>query len=298
MSRAVTVGLDGSSESIAAAEWAAREASVLDRPLRLVHVWDAVPEAYPELAGADARRLWAERARFDPRELVRRIRADRPELSVETAQPCGDPVRVLCEAADEAELLVLGSRGLGALTGFVVGSVSQSVVARSRCPAVLVRAGQAQRESAAGSASGRPPGRVVVGVDAAQPCDEVMEYAFTRADRHGAAVRAVYGWSLPVLWNPQPTAAVLALRDEVAAAQQALVEEVLEPWRRKFPGVPAAAVAAEGRPAAELPKAAEGAGLVVVGRRDRAAKPGPRIGSVTHAVLHHCAAPVAVVPHG
>ncbi|MEU6061405.1 universal stress protein [Streptomyces sp. NPDC047097] len=297
MSRHLTAGLDGSRESVAAALWAAREASLLGCSLRLLHVWDLVPETYPVLAGADARRLWAERAEFDPREVVRRIRADHPRLSVETGQSCGDPVRELCEAAEEAEVLVVGSRGLGAFSGFVVGSVSLSVVARSRRPVVLVRAAPAGAEGAAGAASGAPDGRVVVGVDATRPVDEVLEYAFTHAERHGAAVQAVYAWALPTVWTPEQAAAAYALRDELAGVQQALVEEALEPWRRKFPEVAATAVAVPGRSAAELPAAAEGAGLVVVGRRDRAARLGTHIGSVTHAVLHHCAAPVAVVPH-
>ncbi|MGC5038088.1 universal stress protein [Streptomyces sp. DT190] len=53
----------------------------------------------------------------------------------------------------------------------------------------------------------------------------------------------------------------------------------------------------EGRVAPELVRAASGASLAVVGRRNRGAHPGTHVGPVTHAVLHHVACPVAVVPH-
>ncbi|MGW0821666.1 universal stress protein [Streptomyces sp. NPDC002845] len=56
--------------------------------------------------------------------------------------PAPGVVAALLAAAEEAELLVLGSRGLSGVTGFVVGSVSQRVVARSPRPVVLVRAGE------------------------------------------------------------------------------------------------------------------------------------------------------------
>lgn len=52
-----------------------------------------------------------------------------------------------------------------------------------------------------------------------------------------------------------------------------------------------------GGPAHHLVEAASGAGLLVVGRRNRGSGIGTHLGSVAHAVMHHAAAPVAVVPH-
>src|SRR5687767_442617 len=84
MSRTVTVGLDGSRESLAAAEWAAREAKLRELPLRLVNVWEPVPEpmAQAPLLGAETQTHWSERI---PREAAAGLRLRHPgvEITVE-----------------------------------------------------------------------------------------------------------------------------------------------------------------------------------------------------------------------
>lgn len=49
MTRTITVGIDGSPESHAAAEWAAREAELRDLPVRLLHVWEPLPRSWPRI---------------------------------------------------------------------------------------------------------------------------------------------------------------------------------------------------------------------------------------------------------
>jgi nucleotide-binding universal stress UspA family protein len=51
----------------------------------------------------------------------------------------GHPAKVLLDAAADAALLVVGSRGRGGFTGMLLGSVSQHVIARAACPVVVVR---------------------------------------------------------------------------------------------------------------------------------------------------------------
>ena len=58
----------------------------------------------------------------------------------------GHPAQVLLDAAADAALLVVGSRGRGGFTGMLLGSVSQSVVARAACPVVVVRAPETSSE--------------------------------------------------------------------------------------------------------------------------------------------------------
>jgi nucleotide-binding universal stress UspA family protein len=118
MHRTVSVGLDGSPESRAAAEWAVREAQLLGLPVRLVHVWEPVPElmALVELLGAEAHRHWSERV---PRETAEGLRLRHPGVEVTTELLSGTPAELLARVAQDAELLVLGSRALGGVGGFL-----------------------------------------------------------------------------------------------------------------------------------------------------------------------------------
>jgi nucleotide-binding universal stress UspA family protein len=71
----------------------------------------------------------------------------------------------------------------------------------------------------------------------------------------------------------------------------------MRPWRAKFPGIEVTEQLVTGRAAHHLVDAAADADLLVVGRRIRRHAMSPHTGPVTHAVLHHAASPVAVVPH-
>lgn len=203
MVRTVTAGLDGSRESRAAAEWAAREAGLLGLPLRLVHVWEPVPEpiAQAPLLGAETQQHWTERV---PREAAEGIRLRHPGLDVSIGQLSGRPADELLGAAKDAELLVLGSRGLSGIGGFMVGSVGLSVVAHAERPVVLVRADQQAADEhetdPVGIPSAATPFRpVVVGLDTDSPDEELIAFAFAAAVRRGTCLRVVHGW------NPPPT---------------------------------------------------------------------------------------------
>ncbi|ANW21547.1 universal stress protein [Streptomyces clavuligerus] len=315
MSRSVAVGLDGSPESLAAAAWAAEEARLRGLPLRLVSVWESVPLLQVPFMGAETRREESEQL---PQDTAAELRARHPGLDVVWEQLTGRPGELLPEAAAEAELLVLGSRGLSGIGGFLLGSVGQQVVARAGRPVVLVRAaadghtgrtGPAERDGATagrgeaaegrGGAVAGPGGAVVLGLDANAPDDGPIMFAFEAAARRGTALRVVHGWSLPPYFAyglpPDPE-----LNEELGRAESAVLQEALRPWRQKYPPVEVIADALPGKAADLLVSAARetDAALLVVGRRiRRATRFGGRIGSVTHAVLHHSTVPVAVVPH-
>jgi nucleotide-binding universal stress UspA family protein len=299
MSRPVTVGLDGSRESVAAAHWAAREALRRNLPLQLVHVWELPAYPHAPLVGSDTLRHWSERI---SREGAAELRDSYPDLEIRTKQIAGLPGAVLPVVAEESELLVLGSRGLSAVTGFLVGSVSLATVAHAGRPVVLVRAGEIAEDEHQPDAAGEPsdvtPYRdVVLGLDLSRPCDELIEFAFDAADRRAATLRVVHGWTLPPLYGYDPEALAPDRHSELFAEEASTLADALRPWRGKFPGVEVIEQSAVGRPAHHLVEASSSAGLVVVGRRIRRSPVGSRIGAVTHAVLHHSSAPVAVVPH-
>lgn len=130
----VTVGVDGSAEGLAAAEWAAHEAVRRDRPLRLVHAWNWHPrQESGEQANATQRYV----ARRSLRQAEERVRRSCPDVRLDHEQVEGPAIAALLKTAAQSELLVLGSRGLSGFTGFVVGSVALGVVARAERPVVL-----------------------------------------------------------------------------------------------------------------------------------------------------------------
>lgn len=294
MSRTVTVGLDGSPESRTAAEWAAREARLCGLPLRLVHVWVPVPVPMERNdTGVLPARGWDMIAP----DTAEGLRLRHPGVEVVTEQRGGEPGEALVAAAEDAELLVLGSRGLSGVGGFLVGSVGQSVVARAGRPVVLVRAGEQAADEHETDPVGIPSTAtryrpVVLGLDIDAPDDAVLAFAFEEAARRGTVLRAVHAWTMPPYYA-YGLAVDPAFQEELSAQ----VTAALRPWRQKYPSVEIVEVSAEGSASARLVDASHHASLVVVGRRTRRAPLGPHIGPVTHAVLHHSTAPVAVVPH-
>ncbi|MEV0184172.1 universal stress protein [Streptomyces sp. NPDC050625] len=303
MTRTVTVGLDGSEESRAAAEWAAREAELLGLPLKLLQVWEPVPEpmAQAPLLGSETHQHWTDRI---TREAAADIARRHPGLEVTTEQLSGTPGEVLANAAKDAELVVLGSRGLGGVAGFMVGSVGLSVVAHAERPVVLVRAGKQAADEhetdPAGSPSAATPFRpVVLGLDVDSPDEELIGFAFRAAARRGTTLRVVHGWTPPPYYTEAVTADLVIQAPEApeTLGEKTPLAEILLPWRQKFPDVEVTTECHCGTPADHLVDAAREASLLVVGRRIRRSPFGTHIGPVTHAALHHSTAPVAVVAH-
>ncbi|MFF3612043.1 universal stress protein [Streptomyces sp. NPDC002580] len=300
MLRTITVGLDGSAESRAAAEWAAREAKLRGLPLKIVHVWEPVPEpmAQAPLLGAETQQHWTERI---PRETAEGLRLRHPGVDVTSEQLSGHPGTRLTEAAESAELLVLGSRAMGGVGGFMVGSVGLSTVAHTRRPVVLVRAEQQVSDEHEMDEVGIPSAAtafrpVVLGLDIHHPDDELIEFAFDAAQRRATSLRVVHGWFPPPYYaygmpvNPP-------LHEALALSESQNLANALRPWRHKYPDVEVVEESRYGSAALFIVDASHTASLVVVGRRVRRNPVGSHIGHVTHAVLHHSTAPVAVVAH-
>jgi nucleotide-binding universal stress UspA family protein len=295
----VIAGVDGSAESLAAAEWAAREAVRRDRPLRLVHAWNWHPRQEDgEIATAAQRHL----ARRSLRQAEDRIRRTCPDVRIEDEQVEGPAIAALLKASEQADLLVLGSRGLSGFSGFLVGSVALGVVARATRPVVLVRAGEEAADEhlpdGDGGASTRTGYRdVVLGIDLGDPCDEVIEFAFEEARLRGARLKVVHGWQQPSPIGLGSGDIGLVNGPDRAEEWLGFLTAVLQVWRDKYPGVEVVETVTEGRPPSVLVRAASGAGLLVVGRRMTERPTVPRTGPVAHAAIHHVGCPVAVVPH-
>ncbi|MEU9848284.1 universal stress protein [Streptomyces sp. NPDC047985] len=292
MNPRIVVGFDGTAESVAASRWAAREALLHGVPLHLVHVEESFTVLDVPVAGSGPRP-----ENGDADELLRGAREElleeHPRLEIGYESLGGRPAAALAAAATDAGMLVLGSRGLGTLAGVVLGSVGMAVVHAVERPVVLVRA---TRDAVPRAREGHVAGDVVVGVDTGRPCDALLSFAFEEAARRRCTLVAVHSWTPPPLagygaaYSPERNA-------RMAEAMRTELDDMLKPWHDRCPTVALDARSGIGRPAEQLLEAGAAADLVVVGRRVRRSRIGGHIGPVAHAMLHHSAAPVAVVAH-
>ncbi|MFF9431284.1 universal stress protein [Streptomyces sp. NPDC014746] len=246
----------------------------------LVHASEPSPEALLPFVSREPVAAWAHDLLARTASRLRERHADLPVAPDYSPPP--DPVTGLMAAAEEAGLLVFGSRALGEVAGYLVGSVGTTVAGRVECPVVLVRA----RDGA------EPDGPVVVGVDMRRPLGPILEFAFLEASLHRTGLHVLYAQQLPLLGNLGP-AVVPDVRVAVAPEVRHSLDEALSSWRAKYPDVPATGDVVLGSAGRELVRAAEDAPLLMVGRRIRRSSVGASLGNVAHAVLHHSRAPVA-----
>ncbi|MEV7202404.1 universal stress protein [Streptomyces griseoluteus] len=285
MTRPITAGVDGTEESLAALDWAAREAVRRGLPLRVVHAWEEIGELP---ADRDTQRAWVEEGIG---RAVGSLAERHPGLDATVELTEDDAVDALLAAGADAEALVLGTRGHGAVVGFLLGSVGLRVVAETARPVILVRAGDRPEAESAGR-------EIVVGQHGTpEDSAAALRFAFETAAARGATLRAVRAWTLPPVFAYSPGS--LKLLDEAGGLEpyeKRALADALRPWRERFPGVPVAEHVEMGSAGQVLVSQATRAQLLVVGRRARRTAVGARIGSVAHGVLHHAGSPVAVVP--
>jgi nucleotide-binding universal stress UspA family protein len=145
----IVVGVDGSPESVGALSWAARYGKACGARIRALLVWHYPSAVGPAPPGRAPESITDEVRAEMSEHLTQAIAKGAPDAQVEPLIGYGHPAEVLVDASREADLLVVGSRGRGAFTGMLVGSVSLHCVHHSFCPVVVVRRGT----SPAGSAS-------------------------------------------------------------------------------------------------------------------------------------------------
>lgn len=134
----VAVGLDGSPPSIAALRWTVEEAQLRQAALAVVHTWH-MPCAGVHPSIGDA--YDADVLKRAANETVDGALADvvlPPELPVDRHVVDGSPAAALLHVGNDADLIVVGGRGLGDFVGMVLGSVSQHVARSARCPVLVI----------------------------------------------------------------------------------------------------------------------------------------------------------------
>lgn len=266
--RRVVAGIDGSPAAETAIRWAATEAAARGAELRLVHafVWPLfhVPVGPSDLAPGL-------RAAADKivRESVEAARKFEPGIAVEGLRADGFPAPVLIGASADADLVVIGSRGLGVTLGALIGSTGLDLTANAHCPVVVIRPGELTATEL-----DAPPGPVVIGYDGSSPSLKALDFGLEYARRHNLPVRVV---------------AARQLADDATHDPEAEL-------RARDGGDNAEIVRVTGHPAGEILRLSADASLIVLGARGRGGFAGVRLGSVSQTVLHHATTPVAVIP--
>ncbi|MEU2831883.1 universal stress protein [Streptomyces lavendulae] len=131
----MTVSLDSSGASTAAHR-AAREAELRNTALELVHATEWLEQPPLLLASTEIRGQWAENLLRETSDELRRLH---PLLDITTREGAGPPSEALAAAVRSSTMLVIGSRGLGSIAGFIVGSVGSATIAATEHPVVLLR---------------------------------------------------------------------------------------------------------------------------------------------------------------
>ncbi len=284
----IVAATDGSEESLRAVEWAAREAALRDAPLRIVSAAALLPRMIGRQDGA-AFDTVADVIRKD-RDRALATAAHRaaemvPGVLVDADPLTGQPAQAVTESGSGAMMLVVGSRGVGAFTALVLGSVSRYAATHASCPVVVIR-----DETTAAHR------QVGIGIGDLEHCADSLAFAFEEASLRQATLTAIHAWHAPQAdisrageaFTPPSAHSV-----EAEAASQ--LAGLLDGWRQKYPDVPVSQDVVHGHPGRALVGLSARAELVVIGRHaHHAGLAGP--GSVTHAVLTHAHGPVVIVP--
>lgn len=287
----VVVAVDGSAASDNAVRWAANTAVKRDVPLRLassytmpqfLYAEGMVPpqELYDDLQRETLRKI------EDAREIALSVG---PDLKIGHVVAEGSPIDMLLDMSRDYGMIVMGSRGLGGLSGMVLGSVSGAVVSHASCPVVVVRDDNNVSEDT-------KYGPVVVGVDGSEVSRRATEVAFEEAQARGCELIAVHTW---IDSQMQAPVAGFSISDErweaVEQEKSEFLENYLHEFAQAYPDVQVRKIITQDRPVRALTEAAEGAQLLITGSHGRGGFKGMLLGSTSRALLQSAPCPMMVV---
>lgn len=131
----IVVGVDGSEHATAALRWALKHAEMLHASVEAIYAWQFPLLSLPGAFTRDDMETAAKQFLLDAVSEVE----PPPTVELQFTVAEGDPRSTLIAMADDAILLVLGTRGRSPFTGLLLGSVSQACAATARCPVVIVK---------------------------------------------------------------------------------------------------------------------------------------------------------------
>ena len=286
MKYGILVAVDGSAESDAAVRWAADAAVMHDSSVTLVHVVVPVVTSWPVRSLQAEFNAWQEdnaRQVLDQAEKIARAsrsESELPDIRTETMHDYVVPA--LVDASRHAQMVVVGSRGMGAVGRAVLGSSSSGLVHHVHCPVAIVHADESQAPDRTSP--------VLLGIDGSPASEPATALAFDEASRRKVDLVALHAWS-DVGVYPVVGMGWQQYEDE---GHEVLAER-LAGWQERYPDVHVQRRIVCDRPAHWLIDESQRAQLVVVGSHGRGGFSGMLLGSVSTKVAQASKAPVIVV---
>jgi nucleotide-binding universal stress UspA family protein len=284
MSR-IVVGVDGSDHADRALRWAVREAERRVAEIELVYGY--VVHAHAAMIGTSDRALG--QVRMDGIVQRNQTLLDRVKWSATIVPSITGPAGALCDAGEDADLIVVGSRGLGGFRELFLGATSYHTAARASSPVAVIRGDEPVFD---GSQA------MVVGIDGSRASGRALQWTLDEAARWGADVTVVHAYDASrdlsqatVMSDLQLERYRHRIHDEAVGVVDAALAGAEVP-----DGVAVQRVVADGSAAAVLLDQVGSDRLLVVGTRGRGALGRMVFGSVSHQCLHHATGPIVVVP--
>jgi nucleotide-binding universal stress UspA family protein len=283
----IVLGLDDATLEGPTLRWAAEQAHLEGRRLRLVHGYGLVSVEHwrygegrlgrglPDLRLQGGAIL--DRARTE-------LRLTAPYVEIEQTLDVADPRTLLIQLSASAHLVVLGSRGRGPVRSHLLGSVGLGVVRHAACPAVVHRPGY----------PGRVHRGVVVAAEATEDSGPVLAFAFRQASLRRLPLKVVH--YVYDVRSALVGASMLGDRAESSEQHERMLAESLAGLREDFPDVHVVVQTAPGRPEEGLAQLSMDADLTVLGRHPRGLVGRLLAGSVSGSVMLHGHGPMTIVP--
>ncbi|WP_062992226.1 universal stress protein [Nocardia anaemiae] len=282
----ILAAVDGSANSYQAVAWAAAEAALHHRRLHLLTSVGIqmgygpgvlLTETDTEWLRSEGERILTEATR------LARTAAPGDDLAITTEVTFNLIIPTLIERSAHAHLLVVGSRGSGALQRGLLGSVSTAATHHAHCPVAVIHG-----IAALDPVSATQP--VLVGVDGTENSAPAIELAFEEASHRKVDLIALHAWS--------DTSAVdlpMVNWETARGSAEAVLAESLAGWAERYPDVKVHRIVVVDRPVRALLDESANAQLVVVGCRGRGGFTSMVLGSTSNGLLHSVEVPMIVV---
>jgi nucleotide-binding universal stress UspA family protein len=282
----IVVGIDGSPQAKVALRWAVQEATMRNAQLTLVHAAAPIPAVFHQQPEAVARQVLA-----DAIGVVESMTDDRTRPRIDSELISGAPIPALIDMSTKADMLVVGSRGNGAVKSLLLGSVSSGLVHHAHCPVAVIH----------NEVSSPLSGPVLVGIDGSPASEQATAIAFDEASWRGAELVALYAWTdaeVPDLPSREWTGLTRISWSALQSEAEETLSERLAGYRERYPDVTVQKVVVPNHPARHLLERSESAQLVVVGSHGRGGFEGMLLGSVSTALVQQVHTPIIVARRG